>query len=68
MKGEQLYVGLVDAVKTMVYVEGGLKSLFRGIVPSLLGMAPYAGKGRCINRLSCVIQLTIDSTCISEKC
>ncbi|KAL5018007.1 hypothetical protein ScPMuIL_003729 [Solemya velum] len=43
VKGDQLYLGLVDAVKTMVYVEGGIKSLFRGIVPSMLGMAPYAG-------------------------
>ncbi|KAL3876774.1 hypothetical protein ACJMK2_034570 [Sinanodonta woodiana] len=42
-KGEYIHDGLVGTVKAIVTLEGGPKALFRGIVPSLLGMAPYAG-------------------------
>ncbi|KAK6187836.1 hypothetical protein SNE40_005773 [Patella caerulea] len=43
VKGEHVYLGFVDVFKSMIYDEGGHKALYRGIVPSVLGMAPYAG-------------------------
>ncbi|XP_067673801.1 solute carrier family 25 member 16-like [Haliotis asinina] len=43
VKGEHMYQGLVDTFRTIILVEGGFKALYRGIVPSILGMAPYAG-------------------------
>ncbi|XP_078432015.1 mitochondrial substrate carrier family protein isoform X2 [Wolffia australiana] len=36
------YRGIRDVLKT-VYVEGGARSLYRGIGPTLLGILPYAG-------------------------
>lgn len=41
--GETFYTGILDAFKVMLTQEGGLKALYRGIVPTMLGMAPYAG-------------------------
>ncbi|XP_071107675.1 solute carrier family 25 member 16-like isoform X1 [Haliotis cracherodii] len=43
VKGEHMYQGLVDTFRSIVSAEGGFKALYRGIVPSVLGMAPYAG-------------------------
>lgn len=40
----ELEVGMVDTVRAMLYLEGGLRSFYRGIIPSMLGMAPYSGK------------------------
>ncbi|PVD37962.1 hypothetical protein C0Q70_00564 [Pomacea canaliculata] len=39
----ELEVGMVDTVRAMLYLEGGLRSFYRGIIPSMLGMAPYSG-------------------------
>ncbi|XP_012244344.1 calcium-binding mitochondrial carrier protein SCaMC-2 isoform X1 [Bombus impatiens] len=36
------YSGLVDATKK-IYRQGGLKSFYRGYVPNLMGIIPYAG-------------------------
>ena len=41
--GEHVYSGLQDTVTTIVHSEGGVKALYRGMVPTLLGMVPYAG-------------------------
>ncbi|KAL8576726.1 hypothetical protein ACOMHN_025199 [Nucella lapillus] len=35
--------GLRGMVRLMRHTEGGLRPFYRGIVPSILGMAPYAG-------------------------
>ncbi|XP_041362283.1 graves disease carrier protein-like [Gigantopelta aegis] len=43
VKGEHIYLGLRHTVRSIVHVEGGTKALYRGLVPSILGMAPYAG-------------------------
>lgn len=40
--GEHIYFGVIDTIRT-ISVEEGRKGFFRGIIPSLLGMAPYAG-------------------------
>lgn len=36
------YSGLIDATKK-IYKQGGLKSFYRGYVPNLMGIIPYAG-------------------------
>lgn len=42
--GETFYTGIYDAFRVMLTQEGGLRALYRGIVPTMLGMAPYAGQ------------------------
>jgi len=37
------YSGVVDALQKRVYQEGGFRQLYRGFVPTLLGIVPYAG-------------------------
>ena len=41
--GEHVYLGIRHAFHTIFHKEGGVKALYRGIVPTILGMAPYAG-------------------------
>ena len=41
--GEILYTGVFDAFRVMVTQEGGVRALYKGIVPTMIGMAPYAG-------------------------
>lgn len=36
------YSGLIDATKK-IYKQGGWKSFYRGYVPNLMGIIPYAG-------------------------
>lgn len=43
VKGHSLEAGMVDTVRAMLYVEGGIRAFYRGIVPSILGMMPYSG-------------------------
>lgn len=40
--GEHIYFGVVDTFRT-IGIKEGKKGFFKGIIPSLLGMAPYAG-------------------------
>ena len=42
--GEVVYTGIIDAFRVMFVHEGGVRALYRGIGPTMLGMAPYAGK------------------------
>ena len=42
--GEVIYTGIIDAFRIMITQEGGIRALYKGIVPTMLGMAPYAGK------------------------
>ena len=42
--GEVFYTGIMDAFKVIFTQEGGIRALYRGIVPTMIGMAPYAGK------------------------
>ncbi|ESP04634.1 hypothetical protein LOTGIDRAFT_135819 [Lottia gigantea] len=41
--GEHRYLGLRHLLKCMIYSEGGMKALYRGIVPTMIGMVPYSG-------------------------
>ncbi|CAH1795269.1 unnamed protein product, partial [Owenia fusiformis] len=41
--GEHMYVGIIHAAKTIFTCEGGLRALYKGIWPTMLGMALYAG-------------------------
>lgn len=43
MAGEIIYTGVVDAFRVMITREGGFRALYKGIVPTMIGMAPYAG-------------------------
>lgn len=42
VKGEHIYSGFLDAIKSILHVEGKI-AFFKGITPTLLGMVPYAG-------------------------
>jgi hypothetical protein len=37
------YTGLIDAVRSMWSQEGGLRALYRGLQPTMIGILPYAG-------------------------
>lgn len=37
------YKGIMDALTSIVKNEGGVPALYKGIVPTILGMIPYAG-------------------------
>ncbi|KAF5270713.1 hypothetical protein FQA39_LY01451 [Lamprigera yunnana] len=41
--GEHIYTGIVHAATTMFREEGGIRALYRGFTPTLMGMVPYAG-------------------------
>ncbi|BES91909.1 carrier protein [Nesidiocoris tenuis] len=41
--GGEMYTGIVHAATSIFKEEGGLKGLYRGFVPTLCGMIPYAG-------------------------
>ena len=41
--GEDVYLGIIHAIKVIVTKEGGVTALYRGIVPTMIGMVPYAG-------------------------
>ncbi|KAJ6647274.1 Graves disease carrier protein [Pseudolycoriella hygida] len=41
--GEHKYTGIVHTAITIFKSEGGVRALYRGFVPTLMGMVPYAG-------------------------
>ncbi|XP_059607516.1 solute carrier family 25 member 16-like [Phlebotomus argentipes] len=41
--GEHRYSGIANTAATIFRNEGGLRALYRGFVPTLTGMVPYAG-------------------------
>ncbi|KAK1138125.1 hypothetical protein K0M31_002609 [Melipona bicolor] len=41
--GERLYAGIVHAGITIFKNEGGIRALYRGFWPTIIGMIPYAG-------------------------
>ncbi|XP_055692065.1 solute carrier family 25 member 16-like [Lutzomyia longipalpis] len=41
--GEHKYSGIVNTASTIFRNEGGIRALYRGFVPTLSGMVPYAG-------------------------
>ncbi|KAB1271547.1 Graves disease carrier protein [Camelus dromedarius] len=43
VKGEHTYKGIIHAFKTIYAKEGGFLGFYRGLMPTILGMAPYAG-------------------------
>ncbi|MEE6488177.1 hypothetical protein FKM82_015149 [Ascaphus truei] len=43
VKGEHRYTGIIHAFKTIYLKEGGFAGFYRGLVPTIIGMAPYAG-------------------------
>ncbi|XP_015600316.1 graves disease carrier protein homolog [Cephus cinctus] len=43
ISGEHIYTGIVHTASSIFREEGGLKALYRGFWPTILGMVPYAG-------------------------
>ncbi|XP_076436161.1 solute carrier family 25 member 16-like [Babylonia areolata] len=43
VKAGPLEMGMRGMVRTMRLTEGGMRPFYRGIVPSIIGMAPYSG-------------------------
>ncbi|XP_074856326.1 solute carrier family 25 member 16 isoform X2 [Carettochelys insculpta] len=43
IKGEHKYTGIIHEFKTIYTKEGGFLGFYRGLMPTLVGMAPYAG-------------------------
>ncbi|XP_007897336.1 graves disease carrier protein [Callorhinchus milii] len=43
VKGDQRYNGIIDAFKVIYTLEGGYSGFYRGLIPTIIGMAPYAG-------------------------
>ncbi|KAF3708220.1 Graves disease carrier protein [Channa argus] len=43
VKGEHRYTGIANAFHTIYLKEGGILGFYRGLTPTLIGMAPYAG-------------------------
>ncbi|KAK4874075.1 hypothetical protein RN001_013435 [Aquatica leii] len=43
ISGEHIYTGIVHAATTIFKEEGGIRALYRGFTPTLMGMVPYAG-------------------------
>lgn len=41
--GEHVYTGIAHAATTIFKDEGGVRALYRGFTPTLMGMVPYAG-------------------------
>ncbi|ETN60134.1 graves disease carrier protein [Anopheles darlingi] len=41
--GEHRYNGIVHTALSIFRTEGGIRALYRGFVPTLMGMVPYAG-------------------------
>ncbi|XP_010137013.1 PREDICTED: graves disease carrier protein [Buceros rhinoceros silvestris] len=43
VKGEHKYMGIIHAFKMIYTKEGGFSGFYRGLMPTIVGMAPYAG-------------------------
>lgn len=43
VKGELGYNGIIHTFKTIYTKEGGFRGYYRGLLPTIVGMAPYAG-------------------------
>ncbi|KAL2083610.1 hypothetical protein ACEWY4_021383 [Coilia grayii] len=41
--GDHRYTGIANAFQTIYLKEGGFKGFYRGLTPTIIGMAPYAG-------------------------
>ncbi|XP_077207072.1 solute carrier family 25 member 16-like [Paroedura picta] len=44
VKGDHKYTGIIHAFKTIYTKEGGMQGFYRGLMPTIVGMAPYAGE------------------------
>ncbi|XP_060521259.1 solute carrier family 25 member 16-like [Cylas formicarius] len=43
ISGEHVYTGIVHTATSIFKDEGGIRALYRGFTPTLMGMVPYAG-------------------------
>uniref|UniRef100_K7FK26 Solute carrier family 25 member 16 n=1 Tax=Pelodiscus sinensis TaxID=13735 RepID=K7FK26_PELSI len=42
VKGDHKYTGIIHAFKTIYTKEGGFRGFYRGLMPTVVGMAPYS--------------------------
>ena len=66
--GEIVYTGIANAFYMIVTREGGFFALYKGIVPTMVGMAPYAGKAAPPKREHSVVLYTFVSLGSNETC
>ncbi|XP_068617625.1 solute carrier family 25 member 16-like [Battus philenor] len=66
--GEQRYTGIANTAITMFRTEGGIRALYRGFVPTMMGMVPYAGFSfYCFESLKYVLMKYMPTT-MCRKC
>lgn len=66
--GEHRYTGIVHAATTIFKTEGGIRALYRGFVPTMVGMVPYAGLSfYCFESLKFFCMKYLPST-LCRKC
>lgn len=66
--GEHRYTGIVHAATTILKTEGGIRGLYRGFVPTMVGMVPYAGLSfYCFESLKFFCMKYLPST-LCRKC
>ncbi|PKU34208.1 hypothetical protein llap_15489 [Limosa lapponica baueri] len=62
VKGEHKYMGIIHAFKMIYTKEGGFRGFYRGLMPTVVGMAPYAGKLQTergsLSAIMCVTKFT----------
>ncbi|XP_014246773.1 graves disease carrier protein isoform X2 [Cimex lectularius] len=67
--GGETYTGIIHAATSIFQHEGGIKGLYRGFVPTLCGMIPYAGLSfYCFEMLKlCCMKYIPDLTCVPSS-
>ncbi|PZC73520.1 hypothetical protein B5X24_HaOG209452 [Helicoverpa armigera] len=66
--GEHKYTGIAHAATTMFKTEGGIRALYRGFVPTMMGMVPYAGFSfYCFEYLKFICMKYVPTT-LCRKC
>ncbi|XP_073993705.1 solute carrier family 25 member 16-like [Rhodnius prolixus] len=67
--GDEAYSGIVHAATSIFRQEGGLRGLYRGFVPTICGMIPYAGLSfYCFEMLKMVCMVYApDITCAKSS-
>ncbi|CAN7991608.1 unnamed protein product [Ixodes pacificus] len=64
VNGQHVYSGIVHTVTSIVRTEGGVRALYKGLAPTVLGMVPYAGLSFYVfERLKALCLETFPTSC-----